>query len=266
MNPLNLSPAARAFWASIIRHLLTAVGAVLVTHGYVSKSDASAYEEELIGVIIGSAATVWANRATYWNQIRHLVGRAMPAGTTEVAVTAKVAELKDAGTLPSVFTPPTVTPTLVSNSGKVAAIFLALALGAGAVTSTSCAAKTAPNVDPVAARQHQALKVLNAVKQVGLVVEQVQLGEEQLFLAGQVPAAVHADIKKAFDKTATAVLIASDTLAKAVATTDPVVVVQALAGGLKDISAALAHLSPKQGAQLAGWIDTAAALIEVALS
>jgi hypothetical protein len=113
MNPFNLSPAASAFWGSIVRHLLTLIAGMLVTHGYVSQTGANAYIEELVGVALYAGGNVWANRVTYWQQIKHLVARAMPAGTTDTAVNAKVVELKAAGALPSVFTPPDVVPSLV---------------------------------------------------------------------------------------------------------------------------------------------------------
>jgi hypothetical protein len=113
MNPLNLSPAAQLFWGSIIRHLLGFIGTAIVAHGYVSQSGASAYTEEMVGVIINGAVLIWSNRVAYWSEIKHLVGRAMPAGTTDVAVVAKVNSLAAAKALPSVFTPPDTVPTLV---------------------------------------------------------------------------------------------------------------------------------------------------------
>lgn len=211
--------------------------------------------------VIGAVVTYLLNTAppTQWDYHQWLMAiAAIVAAVSTKLMTSGLAGKND---------PPADGSIAPRTYPPAAMILLAVALGAGAVTSTGCAAKTTqPTVSPQVQHLNQAKKVLDAVRRVGLVVEQVQLEEQQLFLAGQVPAQIHADIQKAFNKTATAVLIASDTLAKAEATTDPAVVVQALADGLKDISASLAHLSPKQGAQLAGWIDTAAALIEVALS
>jgi hypothetical protein len=109
----SLSPAAQAFWGAAIAHVLTFIGAAFVTHGYVSQQGASAYEQELVGVILAGGVQVWRNRVTYWQQIRAVVGQAMPKGTTHAEVVAKVAELKEANALPSVFTPSTVATTLV---------------------------------------------------------------------------------------------------------------------------------------------------------
>jgi hypothetical protein len=109
----KLSPAAQLFWGSIIRHLLTAISGVLVAHGYVSTSGANAYIEELVGLALYAAVNIWANRVTYWEQIRKLVARTMPASTTDTAVNAKVTELTVAKALPSVFTPADVVPSLV---------------------------------------------------------------------------------------------------------------------------------------------------------
>ncbi len=111
----SLSPAAQAFWGSVIRHVLTAVAGVLVTHGYVTKSGADAYTEELVGLALQGAVMGWSNRIIYWQQIRALVGRAMPAGATHTDVVAKVEDLKAAKSLPSVFTPPDTTPALVKS-------------------------------------------------------------------------------------------------------------------------------------------------------
>lgn len=106
MNPFNLSAAGLAFWGSIIRHVLSAIAGMLVTHGYVSQTGANAYIEESIGTVLYLAATVWANRVAYWQHIQQLVSRAMPAGSTEFAVSRKVEQLTAANALPSVFTPP----------------------------------------------------------------------------------------------------------------------------------------------------------------
>ena len=73
MNPLKLSPAAQLFWGSVIRHVLTGLGGALVAHGYVTQSGATAYEEELVGVLLNGAVMAWANRVHYWQQIRLLV-------------------------------------------------------------------------------------------------------------------------------------------------------------------------------------------------
>lgn len=110
---LKISPAAQLFWGSIIRHFLTLVSGVLITHGYVDTSTANTYIEELIGILLYVAVNVWSNRVTYWEQIRKLVARAMPKGTTDIAVNRMVDELAVAKALPSVFTPANVTPSLI---------------------------------------------------------------------------------------------------------------------------------------------------------
>lgn len=109
---MNLSPAAQAFWGAIIRHVLTGLAGGLVAHGYVSQTVAHPYIEESVGLVLQGAVMVWANRVSYWNQITALIGRAMPYATAH-QVSAKIDELKDANALPSVFTPPTSTPSLV---------------------------------------------------------------------------------------------------------------------------------------------------------
>ncbi len=108
----SLSPAAQAFWGSAIRHLLGILAGVLVSHGYVSQSDANNYTEEIVGVLLGAIVMVWGNRTVYWSQIKQLVARSLPHPATDHAVTEKVDELQAAKALPSVFTPPNVTPTL----------------------------------------------------------------------------------------------------------------------------------------------------------
>ncbi len=110
---MNLSPAAQAFWGSVIRHILTAIAGVLVTHGYVSQTGSNAYVEELVGIVLQGAVMGWSNRIVYWQQIRALVGRSMPVSATHTEVVAKVDELAATKALPSVFTPAEVTPSLV---------------------------------------------------------------------------------------------------------------------------------------------------------
>lgn len=129
---LTLSPAAQAFWGAVIRHLLTGLAGVLVTHGYVSQTGATAYTEELVGLALQGAVMLWANRIVYWQQVRALIGRSMPAGTTHDAVVAKVDELTTAKTLPSVFTPSNVSASLV----KPVVLFI---VSLGLVSLPSCA-------------------------------------------------------------------------------------------------------------------------------
>lgn len=105
MNLLDLSPAAQVFWGSIIRHLLTAIGSLLVAHGYVTKEGASAYVEELVGLAVNGLVIFWANREHYWAIVRQIVARSMPAGTTATQVVEKVEALKAVDAVPSVFPP-----------------------------------------------------------------------------------------------------------------------------------------------------------------
>lgn len=142
-------------------------------------------------------------------------------------------------------------------------IALALVLALSFTVAAPACAKKAPTTTPAATAQ-QAAKLLGVVTKVGLVVEQVQIAEGNLFTAGDVPAAAHAKIQTAFAKTSAAVIAASKALAQAETAETRAQLVAAVAQGLKDISAALGNLSEKHATQLAGWIDTAVALIEIA--
>jgi hypothetical protein len=133
---MNLSPAAQAFWGSVIRHVLTALAGILVAHGYVSNDVAHPYVEEGVGLALQGIVMVWANRIVYWQQIRAIVGRAMPAATHHDVI-AKVEELKDAKALPSVFTAPTAVPSLVKP------LIVIAMLGLGAALLPACANLTA---------------------------------------------------------------------------------------------------------------------------
>lgn len=104
---VNLSPTAQLFWGSIIRHLLSMVGGVLVAHGYVTQTGASAYTEELVGVTINGAVLVWANRTDYWQRAKMLIALMLPKGSTENDVIAHIAEQQP---IPSILTPPNTTP------------------------------------------------------------------------------------------------------------------------------------------------------------
>lgn len=136
----SLSPAAQAFWGSVIRHILTGVAGVLVAHGYVSNDVTHPYVEEGVGIALQGAVMLWANRIVYWQQVRALVGRAMPVAT-HTEVIAKVEELKAAQALPSVFTPSTSVPSLV----KPSAWLIAAILGTGVLVS-SCGPVRLPHL------------------------------------------------------------------------------------------------------------------------
>jgi hypothetical protein len=152
---MDLSPAAQAFWGSVIRHVLTAIAGILVAHGYVSNDVAHPYIEEGVGLALQGVVMVWANRIVYWQQIRAIIGRAMPAATHH-EVMAKVEELKDAEALPSVFTAPTVVPSLVKP------LMLILTLGLGATLLPAC---TSNKLVVAANAEHVAVVSVHAVIQ-----------------------------------------------------------------------------------------------------
>jgi hypothetical protein len=147
-------------------------------------------------------------------------------------------------------------------------ISLTLAPSCASTPSTPPTTTPPPIVTPADAHRAQVTKVLAATRKVGLVVEQVQAAEIALAGGGLVPGltpAVHGTIQETFKRTAASVIAATSALAAAVDTTDPATVVTALRDGLKDLTAALHVLSDAHAQQLAGWLDTAAALIEIAL-
>ncbi len=108
-----MTPAAQAFWLTAIRPGLSLGAGLLIRHGFATQSGATAYTEELAGAILAVSVQCWANRMVYWQQIRAVVGRAMPAGATHDQVLDKVDQLKEMNALPSVFTAPNVTASLV---------------------------------------------------------------------------------------------------------------------------------------------------------
>jgi hypothetical protein len=140
------------------------------------------------------------------------------------------------------------------------AIVLILALALAPLTLVGCAKKTGPVIAPTASA-----KVLAAVRQIGVVVESIQKQELALYAAGDVPASTHAAITKGFSDTSAAVLVAIDALQKS-SSGDPRDVVKAVSDGVKSLAQTFAHLTSKQAAQLSGWLDTASALIDVALA
>lgn len=111
MNPLNLSPAALAFWSSVIRHVLTGLGGVLVAHGYVTKTGSDLYIEELIGVVFYGAGQIWSSRRVIWDRAKMLTALWMPRGTTEAAVDAHIARGLPT---PAITTPPDTVPGIPS--------------------------------------------------------------------------------------------------------------------------------------------------------
>ncbi len=151
----------------------------------------------------------------------------------------------------------------VSGPRPLPVILLAVALGAGALTLTSCAHQNPPVVAPVVTA---AQKALDITRKVGVILEQVQIDELALYQAGKVPAATHEKIRKGLVETSSSVLTAIDTLSAASSATSAHDLVLAITNGLKTLAGDLGHLSGTEAARLAGVLDTAASLIEVALS
>lgn len=156
---------------------------------------------------------------------------------------------------------PRVDPTKIG-----AAVLLLASLTGGLFLLTGCAHNPAPSTNPQVVQQQRVLKVLHAVEQIGVVVEQVQIAEGNLYAAGDVPQATHDQIAKAFAETSAAVIAATTALRDTSTATDPRTVVQAVNAGLQSLAQTFLHLNAKQSRQLAGWLDTASALVELALS
>jgi hypothetical protein len=146
---------------------------------------------------------------------------------------------------------------------RLASLALAFTLLVPFLGLVGCGANRPPATAPSASAV--TAKVLTVVTRVGTVVEQVQAAEIAMFAAGNVPEATHRSIQATFQKTSGSVLAALAALEHLGSATNTRDLVQAVAQGLKDLSVQLARLSAKQAAQLAGWVDTAAALIEVSL-
>jgi hypothetical protein len=89
-----MSEAAKVFWGSIVRHLLTAVCGVLITHGYVTQTGAAAYIEELTALALYAAVNVWSNRVHYWEMVRQIIARQLPAGASAGEVNGKIASMQ----------------------------------------------------------------------------------------------------------------------------------------------------------------------------
>lgn len=226
---------------SIARWLLAGLMGYFVAHGVFSQAAADNYTHALAGALAAGAVSLgWSLWQKYSAKLKILTALSMPAGSSVEQLQQKV----DSGM-----------------GAKLGVVLLACALGAGAVTSTSCASSSAPVITP----SQQTARVLSAVQKIGEVVAAVQKQEIALYQAGEIPAADHVKIEKALADTSAAVLVSIDTLNKSVGA-DPHQVVQAVSDGIKSLAAVFAHLTSKQAGQLAGWLDTAAALIDVALS
>lgn len=227
---------------SIVRFLLAGLMGYLVGHGVFTQTQADSYTAALAGAIAAGILSLgWSLWQKYSSRIKLLTALSLPAGSSIEQVQQKV----DSGT-----------------GAKLGIVLLAAALGLGApLALTGCAGKTAPVVSPSA----QTAKILSAVQKIGTVVAAVQTQEAQLYANGQIPADVHAKAVTAFKDTSAAVLVALDELQR-VPGADPHTVVKAVSDGVKTLAATFAHLNAKQADQLAGWLDTAAALIDLALA
>lgn len=92
-----MSEAATVFWSSVIRHVLSTAGGVLVTHGYVSQVGATKYSEELVGLALTGGALAWSQRAHYWELVKRVIALRLPPGSTDAQVTDRIASLKAIG-------------------------------------------------------------------------------------------------------------------------------------------------------------------------
>lgn len=148
---------------------------------------------------------------------------------------------------------------------RLGALGLVLALALGGCAPLRPQVGTPVPVSAPVHRLQETKKVLDVVKRVGLVAEQVQSVEIAMFKAGEIPPDVHASVQKSFLKTADAVLASIDALAGAATAIDPHAVVTAITDGLHELLAKLDVLPPGKVNQLTGWLDTAVALLEVLL-
>lgn len=147
---------------------------------------------------------------------------------------------------------------------RVLALVCALSVTGG------CAGRLPPpsTTPPVSAPVHrlqETKRVLDAVKRVGNVAEQVQNAEIALFKAGKIAKDVHDSIQKSFLKTADAVITGIETLATAARTVDPAVIVKAIADGIRELIAKLDVLPASTNNLLTGWLETALVLVEILL-
>lgn len=111
-------------------------------------------------------------------------------------------------------------------------------------------------------RQDKAVTVaIDVVRRVGVIVEQAQIWETQLHLAGTIKDPQHVKLQTAFQKAADVVLAASQNL-PAVKTADGVkALTAAVRVALDDIVAAAANLTDKQAERWTLLLNTAQALV-----
>ena len=227
---------------SIFRFLLAFLAGYLVRHGVWTQGAADAYVSAAATALAMAAISLgWSLWQKYTKNVEVATALSLPAGSSQAQLDTK---MKSNSALP--------------------VILLAMALGAGALGLTSCAGSTPPPV--VAPVVTAAQKALDITRKVGVIVEQVQIDELALYQAGKVPADVHAKVVKGLTETSTSVLTAIDTLSAASSATSAHDLVLAITTGLKKLAGDLGHLSGAEAARLAGVLDTAASLIEVALS
>jgi hypothetical protein len=113
---------------SIARWLLAGLMGYFVAKGVFTAEQAESYTRALsYAAAAGAVSLGWSLWQKYHSRIAFLTALDSPAGTTPAQVAGKIAAGKGA---------------------PLVALFLAVALGGAAVTSTGCAAKTAPVLTP----------------------------------------------------------------------------------------------------------------------
>ncbi len=140
---------------------------------------------------------------------------------------------------------------------------LALVLGMGCAGSTPPPV-VAPTTAPASAAA--IAKSLEAVRKIGVVVEQFQIEELALYQGGHVPADVHTRIVVALRVTSGAVLTALDTVNALTTAGSLHALLLTITDNLKPLITELGHLSNTQAKNLSTWLDTAVSLFEVATS
>lgn len=148
---------------------------------------------------------------------------------------------------------------------KASAMLLAAALSGGMLFGVTGCAHKSPNADQQAVAKAKVERALRAVRTAGIVVEQVQAAEIALFQSGDVPAATHETIQKGFKQAADTVITATTALQLS-STGDIKDVVIAVRDAIQQLAQTFGHLNAKQAQQLSGWLNTASALLELALS
>jgi uncharacterized membrane protein YjjB (DUF3815 family) len=140
---------------SIARWLLAGLMGYFVAHGVFSQAAADNYTHALAGALAAGAVSLgWSLWQKYSAKLKILTALSMPAGSSVEQLQQKV----DSGM-----------------GAKVGVVLLACALGAGAVTSTSCAGNAPPTITPGAlslVKAAEVVKALDAARDIAQVVQQ----------------------------------------------------------------------------------------------